>query len=222
MKSPIRSATPVLFHSMPGSYRRMTWTSLALILLLSIFLVLPLRAQAGLPRVAISIATDQSVGTVLTAAQQCDVPGKLIVLPPLSFDFGRGEIPAGLSEKQAVESAPEAAEIWLHVVVEADAIGSKESEQGITDRVNAFVNSLPLSAKAVHGLVVEIKEPLTSSRSVLVRTGASGISYQGLKCRLAAGICFSAGVRREPRRSCEKVSYLLGSAGNHLCRGLAP
>jgi hypothetical protein len=162
MKSPIRSATPVLFHSMPGSYRRMTWTSLALILLLSIFLILPLRAQAGLPRVAISIATDQSVETGLTTAEQCDVPGKLIVLPPLSFDFGRGEIPAGLAEKQAVERAPEASEVWLHVVVEADSVGGKESEQGISDSVNTFVNSLPLSAKAVRGLVIEIKEPLVA------------------------------------------------------------
>src|SRR5256714_2658175 len=76
-----------------------------------------------------------------------------------SGDFGSGEIPEGLSEEQAIESAPEA-QVWLHVVVEADSIGSKESEKEVSDSVNAFVNALPLSAKAVRGLVVEIKEPL--------------------------------------------------------------
>jgi hypothetical protein len=159
MKPPIRSATPALSDSMPGSSRQIACPPLALTLLLLIFLILPLRAQAALPRVAISIPADQPVGTGLTAAEQCEVPGKLIVLPPLSFDFGRSEIPAGLSE-QDVESAPEGSEIWLHVVVEAHSVGEKESEQEIGDRVNAFVKLLPLSTKGVRGLAVEIKEPL--------------------------------------------------------------
>jgi hypothetical protein len=149
MKSSNRSATTV------------SCRSLALTLLLLISLILPLRAQAGLPRVAISVPADQGVGTGLTLAGQCEVPGKLIVLPPLSFDFARGEIPTGFSEA-TLRSAPEAAELWLHVVVEADSVGGKESEQEISDHVNAFVNSLPLSVKTVRGLVVKIKEPRMS------------------------------------------------------------
>ncbi|HEY4660189.1 MAG TPA: hypothetical protein VIG91_01720, partial [Terriglobales bacterium] len=157
--SPTRAATLVLSGPMPGFSRRITCRSLALTLLLSLFVILPLRAQVGLPRIAMSIPTDQSVRAGLTAADQCDVPGKLIVLRPLSFHFaGPLEIPAGFFE-QALQSAPEA-QIWLHVVVEADPVGSKESEQEVNDSVNAFVNALPLSVKAVRGLLVEIKEPL--------------------------------------------------------------
>ncbi|MGH9515673.1 MAG: hypothetical protein ACRD3P_08355 [Terriglobales bacterium] len=166
MNSPIRSATLVWSDSMPSFYRRITCRTIALTLLLSIFLISPLRAEAGLPRVAISIPTDQSVGAGLTAAEQCEVASKLIVLPPLSFHFssgdsGHGEIPAGFSEK-TLERAPEGSEIWLDVVVEADSVGGKESEQEVSDRVNAFVNLLPLSAKMVRGLVVEITHPLVS------------------------------------------------------------
>src|SRR5437764_14124702 len=147
---------------MPSFYRPITCPALALTWLLSIFLILPLRAEAGLPRVSMSIPTDQSVRAGLTAAQQCEVPGKLIVLPPLSFHFaGHFEIPAGFLE-QTLQSAPEA-QIWLHIVVEADSIGSKESEKEVSDSVNAFVNALPLSVKAVRGLLVEIKEPLIAS-----------------------------------------------------------
>ena len=61
-----------------------------LTLLLSVVLLVPLTAEAGLPRVAISIPADQSFAAGLKAAEQCDVPGKLIVLPPLSFDFASG------------------------------------------------------------------------------------------------------------------------------------
>src|SRR5580692_1385729 len=88
-------------------------------MLLSIFMLLPLTAEAGLPRVAISIPTDQNFAAGLKAAEQCDVPGKLIVLPPLSFDFGGGENSASFSE---VQSASEGAEVWLHVVVGAGSL----------------------------------------------------------------------------------------------------
>jgi hypothetical protein len=159
MKSSLRSATLVLFPSMRGFYRRKTCRTLAPTLLFSIFLLFPFRAQAGLPRLAISIPTDQSLGAGLAAAERCEVPGKVIVLPPLFFDFGGSEPPANLPEVQAVENAPERSEIWLNVVVRANTIAPQESEQDITDHVSAFVKSLPLSAAALRGLIVEVKEP---------------------------------------------------------------
>jgi hypothetical protein len=143
-----------------GIYRSASCGRVAPILLFSAFLLLPLTAEAGLPRVAISIPTDQSVAVGLRAGEECDVPGKLIVLPPLSFNFADGEGPASFFEEQAVQRVPEGFEVWLHVVVEAGSLAGKESEQEIIQRVDAFVKSMPLSAPAVRGLVVEIKEPL--------------------------------------------------------------
>ena len=55
---------------------------------------------------------------------------------------------------------PEGSEIWLHAVVGAGSLAGKESEQEISERVDVFVKSLPLSATAVRGLLVEVKEPL--------------------------------------------------------------
>ena len=133
---------------------------MAPILLFPAILFSPLTAEAGLPRVAISIPTDQNLTVGLQAAEQCDVQDKLIVLPPVSFDLAGGESPASFSDEQALQRVPEGVEVWLHVVVEAGSISGKESEQEITRRIDAFVKSLPLSAAAVRGLVVEIKEPL--------------------------------------------------------------
>jgi hypothetical protein len=130
------------------------------ILLFFAALLLPLMAEAGLPRIAISMPTDQSFAVGLKAGEQCDVAGKLIVLPPLFFDFAGGESPASFFEEQAVRSVPEGFEVWLRVVVKGGSLTGNESEQEIIKRVDAFVKSIPLSAAAVRGLLVEIKEPL--------------------------------------------------------------
>lgn len=130
------------------------------VLLLSVLLPSVLTAQAALPRVAISIPTDQSLAAGLKTGEQCNVPSKLIVLPPLFFDFASGETPARVSEDTNFSSADEAFDAWLHVVVEVGPLTGKESEPEITQRVNALVESLPLSAAIVRGLIVEIKEPL--------------------------------------------------------------
>jgi hypothetical protein len=165
MKSRLRSAALFLSDT-PGLYGWASCRAVAPILLLSVFLLLPLTANAGLPRVAISIPPDQSFSVGLQAAEQCDVPGKLIVSPRLSLDFGGiftgGEGPTSFptEEAQALQSAPEGVEVWLHVVVDAGSLSGKESEREITGRVDAFVRSLPLSATAVRGLVLEIQEPL--------------------------------------------------------------
>jgi hypothetical protein len=134
------------------------------LMLFSGFVPLPLMAEAGLPRAAVSIPTDQSLVAGLKVAEQCEFQGKLIVLPPLPFQFAGDESPTSLFEEQAraVLSMPEGSEVWLHVVVGAGALTGKESEKQITDRVDAFLKSAPLSAPAVHGLILELQEPLTA------------------------------------------------------------
>ncbi len=160
MKSSLLSATLVLFNTMPKLFRRVSCRTAVPILLFSIALFFPPTAKAGLPRVAVSIPTDQSLAMGLKDAEQCELAGKIVVLPPLSLDFAPNEKPASFFHAQSFHSVPEGTEVWLHVAVEASSLVGKESEQEITARVDAFVKSMPLSAAAVRGLLVEIKEPL--------------------------------------------------------------
>jgi hypothetical protein len=134
------------------------------LLVLSIFLFLPLTAEAGLPRAAVSIPTDRGLAAGLNAAEQCDVPGKAIVLPAVALDLGGGESPASaLAEQaQAVQSVPEGSEVWLHVVAGAGTLTGNESEKQITERVDAFLKETTLSSPALRGLIIEIKEPLVA------------------------------------------------------------
>src|SRR5271165_6307985 len=157
MKSSLDSASPFFFR-VAGVGR------VSALLLLSLVLFLPLRAEAGLPRSAISIPKDQNLAAGLKAAEQCEFPGKIIVLPPLPFDFSDHNGPAGVfaEQAQAVQSVPEGSEVWLHVWVGIGLLDGNPSEKEITERVDAFVKQMPLTAPAVRGLIVEMNEPRRS------------------------------------------------------------
>jgi hypothetical protein len=161
MKLPLRSVT--LFFSR-FFFRVAGLERIAGLVLLAGFLFLPLTAEAGLPRAAISIPSDQSMAAGLQAAERCESPGKMIVLPALPFDFSSNGSSAGLFQEQAqaVQSTPQGSEVWLHLIVGSGSLAGNESEKQITDRVNAFLRAAPLSAPALRGMIVEIKEPLTT------------------------------------------------------------
>jgi hypothetical protein len=163
MRLPLGSTAPPVFRSIPRPLSQ--WASSArvvTVLVLSISLLLSRKAEAALPRVAFPIPTNQSVAQALKVAEECNVPGKVTALPPLSFDLAAAGASASLFEQLAptLQSAPEGLEVWLHVVVDSASLTGKESEHDITERVDAFVKSMPLSHPAVRGLIVEIKEPL--------------------------------------------------------------
>lgn len=163
MKPTLRSAALPLSRSFFRElFRSASCVRVVPLLLLSFFLPLALKAQASLPRVAISIPTDQNLDAGLKTAEQCDVPGKLIVLPPQTFDLAGSETPASVSEEAPFRTADGAFEMWMHVVVESGPLADKESEPEVTQRVNVFMKSLPLSAPMVHGLIVEVKEPVNA------------------------------------------------------------
>jgi hypothetical protein len=165
------------------------------ILLFSGFLLLPLTAEAGLPRAAVSIPTDQNLAAELKAAEQCDVPNKLIVLPPLAFNFAGDQSSASLFDEQAqaVQSAAEGSEVWLHVVVDAGSLAGSESERQITERVDAFVKSMPLSASAVRGLIVEIKGTLTAPDLFAFGLVRLALSAKGSNAGLRLAFVFQPG-----------------------------
>jgi hypothetical protein len=182
-------------------------------ILFSLFLLLPLAAEAGVARVAISIPPGQSVAAGLKAAQPCDVPNKIIVLPPVVFDFASDEIPASVFDEQSLQGAPADSEIWLHMVIDGTSVSGSETEQQITRRVDAWVKSLPLSTPAIRGLVVEIKgSPATSHLFefglVRLALGAKG-SNAGLRVAFTFPQGF-VGMHRDLVKRLATYSDLLG------------
>jgi hypothetical protein len=168
---------------------------LAPILLSSSFLLFPLTAEAGLPRAAVSIPTDENLAVGLKAAEQCEVPSKVIVLPALTFQFADDGSQASLFDKQArvVQSVPEGSEIWLHVVVGAGSLAGNETEKQITEHVDAFLKQMPLSAPAVRGLIVEIREPLTAPDLLTFGMVRLALAAKASTASLRLGFVFQPG-----------------------------
>ena len=133
---------------------------IAVLLVFSCMAVLPLMAQAGLPRAAVSIPMDQKLAASLNDAQKCELPGQLIVLPPVRLQSEN--ISAFDEQAQAVRSISKESEVWLHIVVGASSFNGKESEKELSDRVEAFLKTAPLSAPSVRGLMVEVEEPMAT------------------------------------------------------------
>jgi hypothetical protein len=142
------------------SFSRAAGLRIAALALFSCLAFLPLIAQSGFPRVAISIPTDQPLTASLQASKQCEVPGGLIVLPPVRFSAENSRGFAGQAE--AVRSVSADSEVWLHVVVGADSISGKESEGELVARVEGFLKAAPLAAPNVRGLIVEVEEPMAA------------------------------------------------------------
>jgi len=193
MKLSLRSATSFyrFFSPVAGLGQ------VAALLLFSGLLLLPLTAEAGLPRSAVSIPTDQSLAAGLKAAQECEIPGKLMVLPALPFDFAGNGSSSSLFAEQAlaVQSMPEGSEVWLHVVVGARSVAGNESEKQITERVDAFLKQMPLSATTLRGLIVEIEakgiEPLTAP--ALVEFGLARMALTAKASNPALRVAFVFG-----------------------------
>ena len=142
------------------SFLRAAGFRLAALALFSCLTLLPLMAQSGLPRAAVSIPTDQTLPASLAATKQCEVPGGLIVLPAVRLTVeNRG---AFAEQTAAVGGVSTDSEVWLHVVVGADSITGKESERDLGTRVESFLRTAPLAAANVRGLIVEVEVPMTA------------------------------------------------------------
>ncbi len=163
------------------------------LLLLSGFLFLPLAAEAGLPRLAISIPTDAGFSAELQAAVQCDAPAKIIVLPPQGFDFAGNDAPVKSYNDPALRSLPEESEVWLRVAVESGSLTGKESERELTQRVDLFLGSLPLSTPSVRGLVLEVKGTPNSSELIGFGLVHLALSAKSKRPGLRLAFVFSRG-----------------------------
>ncbi|HEY1660440.1 MAG TPA: hypothetical protein VGG14_18955 [Candidatus Sulfotelmatobacter sp.] len=193
MRSSLRAATLFLSDLMPCLYEWVSCRGAPPILLLSVLFLLPLTAEAGLPRVAISIPAGQTFTEGLKAAERCDSSGMLIVLPPISLNFAAGKKVDSFFDEQILRSTPEGHEIWLHVVVEAGSLSGKESEREINEAIDAFIEALPLSVAAVRGILVEISEPVKAPDLLAFGLVRLALAAKGSNASLQLAFVFPPG-----------------------------
>lgn len=182
--------------SMPVALTIMRVAGLGSTLLLVFgILLLPSAAAAGLPRAAFSVPTDQAVAEGLKALEQCDVNGKIIVMPPVLFQLSEDDNHGHSFDEQAraIMGMPAGSEAMLHILVAAGALTGREPEKLISDRVSAFIERAPLTAPSVRGLIVEIQEPLTATNMVIYALLRMAVLAKAGRSDLRLGFVFPQG-----------------------------
>jgi hypothetical protein len=164
-------------------------------LLLSAVLLLPLTAQAGLPKFAFSSPAGQGAAEGMKAAEQCGLKDKLLVMPALTFHLAGEEGSDSSFEDQArsLLAITDDAEVFLHVTVAAGTLTGQVTERQITDRVAAFLRRVPLLSPAVHGLIIDVEEPLTASDPVAFSLIDLAVAAKAAKPDLRLAFAFPAG-----------------------------
>ena len=76
------------------------------------------------------------------------------------------------------------AEVYLRVTVGTGALTGEETERQITDRVAAFLRRVPLSAPAVHGLIIDLEEPIPASALLVFGLVDLAVAAKGAKAGL--------------------------------------
>jgi hypothetical protein len=158
-------------------------------------MLLPAAAQVGLPRVAISIPTDQPLNAGLQSAERCEIQNKVIVLPPIPFQsIADADAASSLEEQaQTIKSVPKDSDLWLHAIVSADSLIGNETEKQLTDRVDALLQSMPLASPAVRGLIVEVNEPRTAPDLYAFELLRLALTAKSTNPRLRLAFVFPAG-----------------------------
>jgi hypothetical protein len=132
---------------------------IAALLIVTCFVLGSSSAQANLPKNAVSIpqaASSQPPTAFILDLHPCIVSGSPVVLPPVHLQMGVDPRQGGIFNEQAqlLKDLPADAELWLHIVIDS-ASNDTLTEQQVTDQVNSFLGSAPLTSPLVRGVILE-------------------------------------------------------------------
>jgi hypothetical protein len=183
-------------------------------------------AQAGLPRDAVSVpastspapASGQTLAASLKAADRCG-EDSVLVLPTVAFQSAEqsGSAAAFVEQAQALQTLPSNSQIWLHLSVNPQAIGGDETEKQLTDQVDSFLKSAPLSAPALHGVIVEPGAPQQKSDLYIFALLRIAVGVKGINPALRLAFVFPDGFIAQNGETVKRLATyadLLGTTGS--------
>lgn len=122
-----------------------------------------LPAAPVIPKYGYSVPANTDAAEVANVATECGAKGKLLVLPPIAATLGSAPLTAGTQAQDAMARAvPEGTDVYVRLRLATGGLGQggSDKEKVVGEQVTQMVARLPLRYTAVHGLVVEIEEPL--------------------------------------------------------------
>lgn len=160
----------------------------------AVLLAAPMTNAATIPRFGYTLPSNPDANELRATVELCGTKDNAVLLSPWQLNLATGD--AGnqsATPAQLLDALPEEAEVYLRIQVRSDGLTGQESEKVITDRITELLHHLPLTSTKVHGLLIEVAEPLAAP--ALSSFGFVNIAVQakGMRPDLHLGFTFPAG-----------------------------
>ena len=155
----------------------------------------PMTNATALPKFGYSIPSGPDLSQLTKTAENCGTKDNVVLLPSWQLNLAGGDNAGNQADIQAklLDALAEDAEVYLRIQVRSVGLTGQEPEKVITDRVAQLLHQLPLANAKVHGLLVEVEQPLAAPELSSFALLNIAVQAKGSKPDLQLGFSFPAG-----------------------------
>jgi len=168
---------------------------LAVVFLLAL-VASPMFGATSLPKYGYTIPLGSDVAQATQATERCGTKDKAVLLPPWQLTLGadtNASADSGDIQGKILDALSEGTEAYLRLQVRAGGLTGQEPEKLVTGRVTEFLGRMPLANAKVHGLVVEVEEPMVAPDLFSFALVSIAVQAKGSKPDLQLAFTFPAG-----------------------------
>ena len=148
---------------------------------------------SSIPRFGCAIPATSDPSQQAKALELCGTKDNVVMLPAWRLDLASNTTSQTDVQNKILDALAADAEVFLRIQVHSEGLTGKESEKFLTGRVTAVLAQLPLSNPKVHGLLVEVEQPLTAPELASFALLNIAVQAKGTKPDLQLGFTFPGG-----------------------------
>ena len=163
--------------------------------LVGVVLWAPLAEAGSIPKFGYAIPADSDLSHATKATELCGTKDNVVLLPARLLNLAGGDETGNQGDVQSaiLGALADEAEVYLRVQVRSSGLTGQESEKVLTDRVAQRLNRLPLSNAKVHGLLIEVEEPIAAPQLLTFALVNFAVQAKGSRPDLHLGFAFPGG-----------------------------
>lgn len=163
--------------------------------LIGVVLWAPLLEAGSIPRFGYGIPAGSDPSRAMKAVELCGSKDNVVLLPARPLNLAGGDDTGSQADIQnaILGALAEGTEAYLHIEVRSTGLTGQESEKALTDRVAQVLSELPLTNAKVHGLLIEVEDPIASPQLLSFALVNVAVQTKGSRPDLQLGFTFPGG-----------------------------
>jgi hypothetical protein len=162
--------------------------------LVGVVLWAPLIEASSLPKFGYAIPADSDLSHATKAIELCGTKDSVVLLPALPLNLAGDDTgEQGDIENTILGGLSEDAEVYLRIQVRSSGLTGQESEKALTDRVAQVLSRVALTNPKVHGLLIEVEDPIAAPQLLSFALVNIAVQAKGSRPDLQLGFMFPGG-----------------------------